>query len=145
MDGPTFTAPLPAPEPAAVDAFLSAADSAMNGNPLLLTATCDVPVTVGNRQDVLHAFLRSPLFEPLVRDADRRRGWYNLADYGDDRPWERPLLRAGLRAASTTTSAARCARGLLPPVTTKASTRGQDGTRHPRPAAAPRTSAAQVP
>lgn len=98
MDGPNFTAPPPAPEPPVVDGFLSAVDHVMNGNPLLLTAACDVPVTVSNRQDVLHAFLRSSLFEQLIRDADRRRGWYNLADEYDDRPWERPLLRAGFRA-----------------------------------------------
>lgn len=100
MDAPNFTARLPAPEPPAVDAFLSAVDHAMNSNTFLLTATCDVPVTADNRQDVLHALLRSPLFEPLIRDADSRRGWYNLADWGDDRPWERPLLRAGFRATT---------------------------------------------
>ncbi|CAG6395074.1 conserved hypothetical protein [Actinacidiphila cocklensis] len=98
MDGPNFTAPPPYPEPPAVDAFLSAVDHAMNSNTLLLTAACDVPVTAGNRQDVLHAFLRSALFEQLVRAADRCRGWYNLADEYDDRPRQRPLLHADFRA-----------------------------------------------
>ncbi|MFJ2592445.1 hypothetical protein [Streptomyces erythrochromogenes] len=31
----------------------------MNSNTALITANCDVRVTVGNRQDVLRAFLRS--------------------------------------------------------------------------------------
>lgn len=98
MDGPNFATPLPGAEPAAVDAFLSGVDHAMNSNTLLLTAFCDVPVTAGNRQAVLHAFLRSALFEQLMRAADRGRGWYNLADDYDDRPCERPLLRADFRA-----------------------------------------------
>jgi hypothetical protein len=59
MDGPNFAAPPPDSEPPAVDAFLSAVDHTMNSNTLLLTATCDVPITAGNRQDVLPAFLRS--------------------------------------------------------------------------------------
>ncbi len=38
-----FTGPLrpPDPQPAAVEAFLSAVDRAMNSNTLLLTAECD--------------------------------------------------------------------------------------------------------
>ncbi|MFF1412133.1 hypothetical protein ACFVX6_20585 [Streptomyces sp. NPDC058289] len=105
---PKFTEPLrpPDPEPPAVDAFLTAVDRAMNSNTLLLTADCDVPVTAGNRQDVLHAFLRSPLFEQLMRAADARRDWHNLSDAYDGEtldgePFGRPLLRTGFRATLT--------------------------------------------
>ncbi|MFC5765217.1 hypothetical protein [Actinacidiphila bryophytorum] len=79
-----------------MDAFLSGVDHAVNSNTLLLTAVCDVPVTADNRQAVLRAFLRSALFEQLMRAADRDRGWYNLADGYDDQHCERPLLRAGV-------------------------------------------------
>lgn len=103
MASPKFTEPLrpPDPQPPAVDAFLSAVDRAMNSNTLLLTADCDVPVTAGNRQDVLHAFLRSPLFERLLRAADARRDWHILSDAYDGEPFGRPLLRAGFRATLT--------------------------------------------
>ncbi|MFD6891450.1 hypothetical protein [Streptomyces sp. NPDC059957] len=98
-----FTGPLkpPDPQPPAVDAFLSAVDRAMNSNTLLLTAECDRPVTAGNRQDVLHAFLRDPLFERLMRAADARRDWHNLSEAHDSEPFGRPLLRAGFRATLT--------------------------------------------
>ncbi|MFD5088740.1 hypothetical protein ACFWOG_39810 [Kitasatospora sp. NPDC058406] len=99
MGSPRFSAPPPNPEPPAVDAFLSAVDSAMNSNTLLLTADCDALVTAGNRRAVLHAFLRSALFERLMRAADARRNWYVLADAYDSEPFERPLLREGFRAA----------------------------------------------
>ncbi|MGW3208368.1 hypothetical protein [Streptomyces sp. NPDC001135] len=98
MGSPSFTAPPPDPEPPAVDAFLSAVDHAMNSNTLLLTAECDVPLEAGNRQDVLHAFLRSALFPQLMRAADVRRNWYNLSDEYDSEPFARPLLREGFRA-----------------------------------------------
>ncbi|MEU6772408.1 hypothetical protein [Streptomyces sp. NPDC046759] len=98
MGSPNFTAPPPDPEPAAVDTFLSAVDHTMNSNTLLLTADCDVPLAAGNRQDVLHAFLRSSLFERLMRAADVRRNWYNLSDEYDSGPFMRPLLREGFRA-----------------------------------------------
>lgn len=100
MGSPKFTEPLrpPDPEPPAVDAFLSAVDRAMNSNTLLLSAQCEVPVTAENRQDVLHAFLRSPLFERLMRAADARREWYILSGADEGEPFERPLLRAGFRA-----------------------------------------------
>ncbi|MEU6331785.1 hypothetical protein ABZ851_31610 [Streptomyces sp. NPDC047049] len=93
-----FTAQPPDPEPPAVDAFLSAVDRAMNSNTLLLTADCDVPVAAGNRQNVLHGFLRSALFEQLLRAADVRRDWYNLSDEYDSEPFEQPLLREGFCA-----------------------------------------------
>ncbi|MDT0268750.1 hypothetical protein RM844_20905 [Streptomyces sp. DSM 44915] len=96
--GPTFTAPPPAPEPPAVDAFLTAVDQVMNSNTLLLTAAHDAPITVDNRQDVLCAFLRDPLFERLMYAADDRRGWHNLSQSYADQPPERPLPRAGFRA-----------------------------------------------
>ncbi|MGW2545611.1 hypothetical protein ACWC5I_33230 [Kitasatospora sp. NPDC001574] len=102
MGSPRFSAPPPNPEPPAVDAFLSAVDSAMNSNTLLLTADCDALVTAGNRRAVLHAFLRSALFERLMRAADARRNWYVLADAYDSEPFERPLLREGFRAAVST-------------------------------------------
>ncbi|MBA0053920.1 hypothetical protein E0L36_24625 [Streptomyces sp. AJS327] len=98
MHRPTFTAPPPDPEPPAVDAFLSAADRVMNGNTLLLTASCDIPVTVGNRQVVLHAFLRDAVFEQRTRAADRHRGWFNLGDEDGERPPQRPLARADFDA-----------------------------------------------
>ncbi|MCX4781926.1 hypothetical protein [Streptomyces sp. NBC_01264] len=101
--GTVFTEPLrpPDPQPPAIDAFLSAVDRAVNSNTLLLTADCDVPVTTGNRQDVLHAFLRSPLFERLLRAADARRDRHNPGDAYDDEPFGRPLLRPGFRATLT--------------------------------------------
>ncbi|MFF7977462.1 hypothetical protein [Streptomyces sp. NPDC007905] len=98
MGSPNFTAPPPDREPPAVDAFLSAVDHAMNSNTLLLTAECDVPVVSGNRQDVLHAFLHSDLFEPLMRAADARRNWHNLSNEYEGEPLEYPLLREGFRA-----------------------------------------------
>lgn len=98
MGSPKFTAPPSDPEPPAVDAFLSAVDHAMNSNTMLLRADGDVPVTAGNRQDVLHAFLRSALFERLMRAADVRRNWYNLSDGDGGEPSGRPLLREGFRA-----------------------------------------------
>lgn len=98
MASPNFSAPPPNPEPPAVDAFLSCVDNAMNSNTLLLTADCDVLVTAGNSQDVLHAFLRSALFEGLMRAADVRRNWYILTDEYDSEPFTRPLLREGFRA-----------------------------------------------
>lgn len=98
MGPPHFTAPPSAPEPPAVDAFLSAVDHAMNSNTLLITADCDVRLTAGNRQEVLHAFLRSALFPQLTRAADARRGWYNLSNPYDSEPFAYPLLREGFRA-----------------------------------------------
>ncbi|WP_405915249.1 hypothetical protein [Streptomyces sp. NBC_00728] len=98
MDSLKFTAPPAAPESRAVDAFLSAVDSAMNSNTLLLTADCEVPVSAGNRQDVLHAFLRSALFERLMRAADVRRDGYDLTDEYDSEPFRHPLLREGFSA-----------------------------------------------
>ncbi|OIJ91302.1 hypothetical protein [Streptomyces monashensis] len=106
MGSPNFTAPPPDPEPPAVDAFLSAVDHAMNSNTLLLTTDCDVPVVTGNRQDVLHAFLRSALFERLMRAADVRRNWYNLTDGNDSEPLEHPLLREGFHATISPLDAA---------------------------------------
>ncbi|MFK0259461.1 hypothetical protein [Streptomyces sp. NPDC090445] len=84
----------------AVDGFLSAVDSAMNSNTLLLKFAVDAPVTAENQQRVLHTFLRSGLFEEMMYAADRRRDWHNLSDdfHGDDIPAERPLLRDGFRA-----------------------------------------------
>ncbi|MDF4248916.1 hypothetical protein [Streptomyces sp. WMMB303] len=94
-----FTAPADtAPHPA-VDAFLSAVDRSMNSNTLLLEFGAEVPVTPDNRQHLLHAFLGSDLFEELLRAADRLRGWHNLSDHGDGGDEERPLRRAGFRAA----------------------------------------------
>ncbi|MFE1174190.1 hypothetical protein [Streptomyces sp. NPDC058773] len=98
MGAPNFTAPPFDPDPPAVDAFLSAVDHAMNSNTLLLTADCDVPLTAGNRQDVLRAFLRSALFERLLCAADVRRDWYNLSDEYGSEPFGPPLLREGFRA-----------------------------------------------
>ncbi|MEU8513536.1 hypothetical protein AB0C76_18385 [Kitasatospora sp. NPDC048722] len=94
MGAPNFATPAATPEPAGVDAFLTAVDRAMNSNTLLLTAECDRPVTAANRQDVLHAFLRSTGFEQSLRAADVRRDWHNLTG-----PAEHPLLRDGHRAA----------------------------------------------
>ncbi|MGW2491429.1 hypothetical protein ACWCV9_30005 [Streptomyces sp. NPDC001606] len=98
MRSPSFTAPTTDSEPPAVDAFLSAVDHAMNSNTLLLTAESDVPLSAGNRQDVLHAFLRSALFTQLMRAADVRRTWYNLSDEYDTDAFALPLLREGFRA-----------------------------------------------
>ncbi|GAA1189840.1 hypothetical protein F4556_006715 [Kitasatospora gansuensis] len=70
----------------------------MNSNTLLLTADCDVLVTAGNSQDVVHAFLCDALFERLMRAADVRRNWYNLTDEYGSEPFKRPLLREGFRA-----------------------------------------------
>ncbi len=98
MRPPNFNAPPPEPEPPAIDAFLSAVDLAMNSNTLLITANCDVFVTAGNSQGVLHAFLRSALFERLMRAADARRDWYNLTDEYDIEPVSHPLLHDGFRA-----------------------------------------------
>ncbi|GLW71882.1 hypothetical protein Kpho02_41810 [Kitasatospora phosalacinea] len=93
----TFSAPLPTPEPPAVDAFLSAVDRTTNGNTLLLTAECDPPLTAQDGRAALPALLRSDLFDPLLRGADARRGWHNLTD--GSRPHELPLLRRDFRAA----------------------------------------------
>ncbi|GAA2523329.1 hypothetical protein [Streptomyces longisporus] len=101
MGSPNFTAPPSDPESPAVDAFLSAVDHAMNSNTLLLTADCDVSVVAGNRQDVLHAFLRTALFERLMRAADVRRNWYNLTDEYDSEPFAQPLLREDFHATVT--------------------------------------------
>ncbi|NXY98360.1 hypothetical protein HYE82_29105 [Streptomyces sp. BR123] len=92
----------------AVDGFLSAVDSAMNSNTLLLKFAVDVPVTAENQQRVLHAFLRSGLFEEMMYAADRRRDWYNLSDdwHADEIPTERPLLRDGFRATGSPLDAA---------------------------------------
>ncbi|MFG2864931.1 hypothetical protein [Streptomyces sioyaensis] len=98
MGSPNFTAPPPDPEPPAVDAFLSAVDHAMNSNTLLLTADCDVPIAAGNRQNVLHAFLRSALFERLMHAADAGRNWHNLSDEYSSEPFQYPPLREGFHA-----------------------------------------------
>ncbi|MFI0218813.1 hypothetical protein [Streptomyces lydicus] len=98
MGTPNFTAPPPDPQPPAIDAFLSAVDHTMNSNTLLLTADCDVPIAAGNRQNVLHTFLRSTLFEQLMRAADARRNWHNLSDEYDSEPFEHPLLHEDFRA-----------------------------------------------
>ncbi len=82
----------------AVDAFLSAVDHSMNSNTLLLKIAVEVPVTAENRQHVLHAFLRTGLFEKMMLAADRSRDWYNLSDDFDGVCIERPLLRDGFRA-----------------------------------------------
>ncbi|MEV7521020.1 hypothetical protein [Streptomyces sp. NPDC091371] len=82
----------------AVDGFLSAVDSSMNSNTLLLKAAVDVPVTTENRQHVLCAFLRSARFEEMMLAADHERDWYNLSDYYEPAPLERPLPREGFLA-----------------------------------------------
>ncbi|MFI7358517.1 hypothetical protein ACIBTP_31895 [Streptomyces avidinii] len=83
----------------AVDGFLSAVDTTMNSTTLLLTFAADVPVTAENRRCVLHAFLRSGLFEEMMFAADRRRDWHNLSDgsHGGGTPAGRPLVRDGFR------------------------------------------------
>ncbi|UNO42952.1 hypothetical protein [Streptomyces sp. MST-110588] len=83
----------------AVDAFLTAVDASMNSTTLLLKFAVDIPVTAQNRHRVLHAFLRDDLFEEMMVAADRVRDWYNLSDHFDEGVCERPLLRAGFRAA----------------------------------------------
>lgn len=92
----------------AVDAFLSAVDSAMNSNTLLLKVATDLSVTAENQQHVLHTYLRSGLFEEMMLAADRHRDWYNLSEDEDfgGLPNERPLIREGFLA---TTSPLRCA------------------------------------
>ncbi|OQD57547.1 hypothetical protein BM536_002010 [Streptomyces phaeoluteigriseus] len=87
----------------AVDAFLSAVDTTMNSNTLLLKVSTDVPITAGNRQQVLHAYLRSSLFEEMMLAADRDRDWCNLSDF-DGHHNERPLLRDGFLAATSSLS-----------------------------------------
>jgi hypothetical protein len=81
----------------AVDAFLSAVDSTMNSNTLLLKVATDVSVTAENQRHVLHTYLRSELFEKMMLAADRHRDWYNLSE--DEKfgglPNERPLIREG--------------------------------------------------
>lgn len=95
---------------AAVDRFLSAVDSVMNSNTLLLKVEAGQALTVDNRQGLLDAYLRSDLFEQMMREADRRREWYNLSDFiTDPDESESPaqgspavgLLREGFRAAVT--------------------------------------------
>ncbi|MEU9303183.1 hypothetical protein [Streptomyces sp. NPDC048269] len=95
---------------AAIDRFLSAVDSVMNSNTLLLKVEADQPLTVGNRQGVLEAYLRSDLFEQMMLEADRQREWYNLSGFiaepgesGDAAPGGGPvrLLREGFQAAVT--------------------------------------------
>ncbi|MFE5536306.1 hypothetical protein ACFQ78_11270 [Streptomyces sp. NPDC056519] len=68
----------------AVDRFLSAVDGVMNSNTLLLKAEAGRALTVDNRQGLLDAYLRSDLFEQMMREADRRRGWYILSDFPVD-------------------------------------------------------------
>ncbi|MFK0050004.1 hypothetical protein ACIQU4_39040 [Streptomyces sp. NPDC090741] len=92
----------------AVDRFLSTVDSVMNSNTLLLKAEAGQSLTVDNRQGLLDAYLRSDLFERMMIEADRQRGWYILSDFLDD-PDESGnptgegapvrLLREGCRAA----------------------------------------------
>ncbi|MFB6808847.1 hypothetical protein [Streptomyces sp. NPDC056387] len=94
----------------AIDRFLSAVDMVMNSNTLLLKADAGRSLTVDNRQGLLDAYLRSDLFEQMMRAADRQREWYNLSDFLDD-PDEigSPagegarvgLLREGCRASVT--------------------------------------------
>lgn len=93
---------------APIDRFLSAVDSVMNSNTLLLKVEADRSLTVDNRQGLLNAYLRSDLFEQMMIEADRQREWYNLSDFiaepdqgnapdpGGDRV---RLLREGFRAA----------------------------------------------
>ncbi|MEU3192189.1 hypothetical protein ABZ686_16495 [Streptomyces sp. NPDC006992] len=94
-----FTAPADTPPRPSVDAFLSAVDRSMNSNTLLLEFAAETPLTQDNRQCVLRAFLRSGLFEELLRAADRLRGWYNLSEHRGGDEEERALPRAGFRAA----------------------------------------------
>ncbi|MFE2140984.1 hypothetical protein ACFXA3_04380 [Streptomyces sp. NPDC059456] len=68
----------------AIDRFLSAVDVVMNSNTLLLKADAGQSLTVDNRQGLLDAYLRSDLFERMMREADRQREWYNLSDFLDD-------------------------------------------------------------
>ncbi|WP_327281412.1 MULTISPECIES: hypothetical protein [unclassified Streptomyces] len=53
----------------AVDRFLSAVDVAMNSNTLLLKVDAGHSLTGGNRQELLDAYLRSDLFEQMMREA----------------------------------------------------------------------------
>ncbi|MFI5672485.1 hypothetical protein [Streptomyces sp. NPDC051704] len=94
----------------AIDRFLSAVDSVMNSNTLLLKAEAVESLTVDNRQGMLDAFLRSDLFEQMMLQADRQREWYNLSDFipdpdegGNPEREGAPvrLLREGCRAAVT--------------------------------------------
>ncbi|MCX4457744.1 hypothetical protein OOK58_37975 [Streptomyces sp. NBC_01728] len=87
----------------AVDAFLSAVDSAMNSNTLLLKVATDVSVTAKNQWHVLHTYLRSGLFEEMMLAADRHRDWYNLSEDEDfaGLPNERPLIREGFLATTS--------------------------------------------
>ncbi|MFG2531451.1 hypothetical protein [Streptomyces sp. NPDC048516] len=87
----------------AIDAFLSAVDSAMNSNTLLLKVATDVPVTAENQRHVLHAYLRSGLFEEMMLAADRQRDWDNLsvAEEFGGLPNERPLIREGFLATTS--------------------------------------------
>ncbi|MEU8660474.1 hypothetical protein [Actinoplanes philippinensis] len=52
------------------DALLSAVDTVMNSNTLLVTGRADSP----------EAFVRDPAFPDRVRAADETRGWFNLQD-----------------------------------------------------------------
>jgi hypothetical protein len=65
-------------EAPAVDALLTAADSVMNSNTLLIGAYLDEPLTSGNQKSALETFLRSPLFPAAMRTADAARDWGNL-------------------------------------------------------------------
>ncbi|MCZ1008156.1 hypothetical protein [Streptomyces lydicus] len=87
----------------AVDAFLSAVDSAMNSNTLLLKVATDVPVTAENQRQVLHAYLRSGVFEEMMLAADHRREWYFLSEPEEfgGLPNERPLIREGFLATTS--------------------------------------------
>ncbi|WP_406388658.1 hypothetical protein [Streptomyces sp. NBC_00211] len=53
----------------AVDRFLSAVDVAMNSNTLSLKVDAGHSLTGGNRQELLDAYLRSDLFEQMMREA----------------------------------------------------------------------------
>lgn len=87
----------------AVDAFLSAVDSAMNSRTLLLKVATDAPVTAENRRQVLHTYLRSGLFEEMMLAADRHLEWYCLSEPEEfgGLPNERPLIREGFLATTS--------------------------------------------
>ncbi|MEU9111733.1 hypothetical protein AB0D04_08070 [Streptomyces sp. NPDC048483] len=70
----------------AVNAFLTAVDTTMNSNTLLLKASADTPVTHANHREVLNSFLRDPLFHAMMLEADQERDWWMF----HEAPWQTP-------------------------------------------------------
>ncbi len=68
----------------AIDAFLDAVDEVMNSNTFLLKVRADVPVHLGNRVEILDAFLRDRLFHEMMLAADQARDWWMFHEV----PWE---------------------------------------------------------